>query len=51
MPITTRDSPGRQDHAGPEGIADFGPVQAARVKDSRGNLINLIQGTSPLWSR
>lgn len=36
--------------AGPSGIADFGPVQAAWFKDSEGNLINLIHGTSPLWS-
>jgi hypothetical protein len=32
----------------PDRIADFGPVQAAQVKDGEGNL---IQGTSPLRSR
>jgi catechol-2,3-dioxygenase len=37
-------------NAGPDGIADFGPVQAAWFNDSEGNLINLIHGTSPLWS-
>lgn len=31
-------------------IADFGLVRAAWFKDSEGNLLNLIEGTSPLWS-
>jgi len=31
-------------------IAEFGPLRAAWFKDSEGNLLNLIEGTSPLWS-
>ncbi len=31
-------------------IADFGPVRAAWFNDSEGNLLNLIEGASPLWS-
>ncbi len=34
-----------------EGIADFGPVRAAWFHDSEGNLVNLIEGRSPLWER
>ena len=33
-----------------DGIADFGPVRAAWFKDSEGNLLNLIEGSSPMWS-
>jgi predicted enzyme related to lactoylglutathione lyase len=32
-----------------DGVADFGPVRAAWFHDSEGNLLNLIEGTSPLW--
>lgn len=32
-------------------IADFGAVRAAWFNDSEGNLLNLIEGTSPLWAR
>jgi catechol 2,3-dioxygenase-like lactoylglutathione lyase family enzyme len=40
-----------EDFAGTsDGIADFGPVRAAWFRDSEGNLINLIEGNSPLWS-
>jgi catechol 2,3-dioxygenase-like lactoylglutathione lyase family enzyme len=39
-----------EDFAGTnDGIADFGPVRAAWFRDSEGNLINLIEGNSPLW--
>ena len=31
-------------------IMDFGPVRAAWLIDTEHNLINLISGTSPLWS-
>lgn len=33
-----------------DGIADLGPLRAAWFKDSEGNLLNLIEGTSPLWA-
>jgi catechol 2,3-dioxygenase-like lactoylglutathione lyase family enzyme len=33
------------------GIANFGPIRAAWFHDSEGNLINLIEGSSPLWSK
>ena len=33
-----------------DGIADFGPVRAAWFKHSEGNLLNLIEGVSPMWS-
>jgi catechol 2,3-dioxygenase-like lactoylglutathione lyase family enzyme len=33
-----------------EGIADLGHVRAAWFKDSEGNLLNLIEGESPLWA-
>lgn len=34
-----------------DGVAELGPVRAAWFKDSEGNLLNLIEGNSPLWSR
>lgn len=33
-----------------DGIAELGPVRAAWFKDSEGNLLNLIEGASQLWS-
>lgn len=33
-----------------EPVMDFGPVQAAWLTDPDGNLINVIAGSSPLWS-
>ena len=33
-----------------DGVADFGQVRAAWFKDSEGNLLNLIEGESPLWA-
>lgn len=33
-----------------DGIADFGRLRAAWFKDSEGNLLNLIEGASPMWS-
>lgn len=43
--ITPEPFPGTVD-----GIADFGPVRACWFKDTEGNLLNLIEGQSPLWS-
>ena len=34
-----------------DGVAELGPVRAASFKDSEGNLLNVIEGASPLWSR
>lgn len=33
-----------------DGVADFGHVRAAWFNDTEGNLVNLIEGTTPLWS-
>jgi catechol 2,3-dioxygenase-like lactoylglutathione lyase family enzyme len=32
-----------------DNVADFGPVRAAWFKDSEGNLLNLIEGSSEMW--
>lgn len=33
-----------------DGIADFGEVRAAWFRDTEGNLLNLIEGASEMWS-
>lgn len=33
-----------------DGVADFGEVRAAWFKDTEGNLLNLIDGVSAMWS-
>jgi hypothetical protein len=44
--VVLEDFPGTSD-----GIADLGPVRVAWFRDSEGNLINVSEGSSPLWSR